>query len=66
MVVERIVKKRLIEDYERYVMMFNSDNNLDSWNIKYMSIIVYISDLFADLYDEDIEDNSLLRVDMGD
>lgn len=60
------VKEKLIEDYERYVMMFNSPNNLDSWKIKYMSIIVYISDLFADLYDEDIEDNSLLRVDMGD
>lgn len=60
------VKEKLIEDYERYVMMFNLPNNLDSWKIKYMSIIVYISDLFADLYDEDIEDNSLLRVDMGD
>ena len=51
-------KQRLIYDYERYAEMYhNVDEKEIPWGkIKYISIIVYINDLFAELFDEDIED----------
>ena len=57
------VKKRLVEDYEKYVGYYNSKNiPVSSWRTKYISLVVYISDLFCDLYDDDIEDYTDVRI----
>lgn len=55
------LKYKLIEDYDRYIDYYVNSANSDSqssYTTKYISLIVYIGDLFAEMFDEDIENYS--------
>ena len=52
-------KERLIHDYERCIDIYNHilhDNEASYLKTKYITLIVYIGELFEDLFDEDIDD----------
>ena len=61
---EKRFKSKLIQDYERYIKMYNrpETNKVHAWKYKYISLIVYIGDLFSDLFGEDIDYYTDLKV----